>query len=694
MKTTSFLFLKIYLLLSFSFFSKDYASAQIEFMKEYTSKNEIKLIDNSNFRLIYYANSEVNTYKDRKAATLNKVSSMALNPTGNSFAVIQKKKVKIYSFLRTNTKLFDVKYKSKNKSVKRLPLSLAYSAAANYFLVSFSTGEIIVYNTKEYKPEWVLEGETPATFFTMSPNDYFIAAMAGNHIDVWNFERRNIRSKIQLDAEATGVTFSPDASMLAITLPGRVLIYNTRNWENIQSYSIDGTASAPTFNTDDKYLAFVLDGKRIVIIDIRKQTITQEITETGNIIACKFFNGTNNAYLITNRPKAIVYWNANGLNPFYGKIVNQEVDKKMNEWVKMMQGESMEDYKIRVNEETRARQMEVFTQEVTTELAGDRISIENPFIGDYDNENKLLSINFTSLPPIEISVPVSEISDFENNSKLKFKNAVYMLNEKDEFILAYVEITNEVNTKVYIYDNIGRTRLKAIETDINFVPLEILQIASQEESNLVSVTQNIVEENKQEKLITENTQINVSTEVVTDVDADGNKILNYLVHYKYEVINKEFSEKEDFPIGNYDIRKSNAAMSLMKIIKNSFEEGDFAKYLTPGKRIRISITGSADATPIRGKIAYDGRYGNFESEPYYQNGELNSITVTKTTGITENTHLAFIRAMSVKDYLSTNISTLQNTKNDYVYNVEVSEERGGEYRRIHIQFAIINAFEQ
>jgi hypothetical protein len=671
-----------------------YSFSQIEVIRAYSSEKEIKLFDNTSFRLIYYVDSKVNTYKDKVVASVGDVKYLALNPTGSSFAIIRKKNVQIYSFSKEETRLFNVEYKSKNKAIKRLPLSLAYTANAGQFLVSFTTGEIIAYDTKKYESQYILEGDTAATLLTVSPNDYFIASVAGKRVNIWNLERKTIRAHLQLDAEASGLAFSPDASMLAITLPGRLLIYNTRNWENIQSYVFDETTSSPTFNGDDKYLAFVLNGRRIAVLNIRKQEIIQEIPEEGHILACRFFNVHDKAYLISSRPKEIVYWNANGLNPFFGKIINQEVDKKMNEWVKMMQGESMDDYKIRVNDSTRIKQMELFTQEATTTLAQDRISIENPFVGDYDSESNLLAINFTSLPPIEIPVPASELSDFGNSSNLKFNNAVYMLNEDDEFVLAYIEVTNEVNNKVYIYDNIGRTRIEAIETDLNFVPLEILQIASQEAINLETVTETVIEENKQEKLITDNTQINVGTEVVADVDAEGNKILNYLVSYKYEVINKDFSKTEDFPPGSYDIKKSNAAMSLMKIIKNSFEEGDFAKYLKAGKRVKITITGSADGSPIRGKIAYDGRYGNFEAEPYYQNNELNNITVTRATGITENTQLAFIRAVGVKDYLSSQIAPLQNTQNNFLYNVDVAEERGGEYRRINIQFTIIDAFEQ
>ena len=171
----------------------------------------------------------------------------------------------------------------------------------------------------------------------------------------------------------------------------------------------------------------------------------------------------------------------------------------------------------------------------------------------------------------------------------------------------------------------------------------------------------------------------------------GNKIYNYKVSYQYEVINKEFSAKEDFPSGGYNIERSNAAMSLMKIIKDAFE-GDFAKYLAEGKQVKVIITGSADASPIRGRIAYNNQYGEYVDEPYYKDGNLDNITVTKTTGITSNEQLALLRAAGVKDYIEKNVTTLQNTDNQYEYHVEVAKERGGEFRKINVGFIIVDAF--
>lgn len=574
---------------------------------------------------------------------------------------------------------------------------MCYSADARSFIVGNSLGEIVIYDTKEYMPLAYIQGEAPATALAMSSNNYFIAAAAGQNINIWNFQTKELRKAIPMPAVVKEVTFSPDAALLAVTTDDNHLtIIDTKNWDKVDIFDkLGGTLSSPSFHPEGKYISVVKDGKNIEIINLKNGVVEQDIVDpTGGVTGGRFFKNNQNSevFLLTNRTKQMVFWDANGLNPFYGKIMGREVDAKMNEWVKMMQGESMEDYAIRVNDETRIKQQQLFAQEVATALAGDRISMDNPFIDGYDASNNMLNIGFKGLPSIGLEVPSNEAGDFKDG-KMKFSNAVYVLNDKDEFELAYVEVTNETTNKVYIYDNIGRTKLTALEADENFVPLEIMQQATREEAQLAEIKEQVIEEKKQDKLITDNTQINVKTEVIPGVDANGKKILNYKVGYQYEVINKEFSAKEDFPSGGYNIERSNAAMSLMKIIKNAFE-GDFAKYLSEGKQVKVIITGSADAAPIRGRLAYDGRYGEFVDEPYYKDGNLDNITVTKAGGIAQNEQLALMRAAGVKTYIEKNVTTLGNTKNEYEYHVEVAKERGGEFRKINVEFVIMDAFQQ
>lgn len=672
--------------------------AQVVEKRGFDSQKKINAFDNTTFCTAYLSDGALYTMRDIAINDVRKIERIVFNPTGSSIALLRAKNpISIYSFRDRNKKLFELKEKRKKLKAKPMPVSMCYSADARSFIVGNSLGEIVIYDTKEYMPLAYIQGEAPATALAMSSNNYFIAAAAGQNINIWNFQTKELRKAIPMPAVVKEVTFSPDAALLAVTTDDNHLtIIDTKNWDKVDIFDkLGGTLSSPSFHPEGKYISVVKDGKNIEIINLKNGVVEQDIVDpTGGVTGGRFFKNNQNSevFLLTNRTKQMVFWDANGLNPFYGKIMGREVDAKMNEWVKMMQGESMEDYAIRVNDETRIKQQQLFAQEVATALAGDRISMDNPFIDGYDASNNMLNIGFKGLSSIGLEVPSNEAGDFKDG-KMKFSNAVYVLNDKDEFELAYVEVTNETTNKVYIYDNIGRTKLTALEADENFVPLEIMQQATREEAQLAEIKEQVIEEKKQDKLITDNTQINVKTEVIPGVDANGKKILNYKVGYQYEVINKEFSAKEDFPSGGYNIERSNAAMSLMKIIKNAFE-GDFAKYLSEGKQVKVIITGSADAAPIRGRLAYDGRYGEFVDEPYYKDGNLDNITVTKAGGITQNEQLALMRAAGVKTYIEKNVTTLGNTKNEYEYHVEVAKERGGEFRKINVEFVIMDAFQQ
>ena len=672
--------------------------AQVVEKRGFDSQKKINAFDNTTFCTAYLSDGALYTMRDIAINDVRKIERIVFNPTGRSIALLRAKNpISIYSFRDRNKKLFELKEKRKKLKAKPMPVSMCYSADARSFIVGNSLGEIVIYDTKEYMPLAYIQGEAPATALAMSSNNYFIAAAVGQNINIWNFQTKELRKAIPMPAVVKEVTFSPDAALLAVTTDDNHLtIIDTKNWDKVDIFDkLGGTLSSPSFHPEGKYISVVKDGKNIEIINLKNGVVEQDIVDpTGGVTGGRFFKNNQNSevFLLTNRTKQMVFWDANGLNPFYGKIMGREVDAKMNEWVKMMQGESMEDYAIRVNDETRIKQQQLFAQEVATALAGDRISMDNPFIDGYDASNNMLNIGFKGLPSIGLEVPSNEAGDFKDG-KMKFSNAVYVLNDKDEFELAYVEVTNETTNKVYIYDNIGRTKLTALEADENFVPLEIMQQATREEAQLAEIKEQVIEEKKQDKLITDNTQINVKTEVIPGVDANGKKILNYKVGYQYEVINKEFSAKEDFPSGGYNIERSNAAMSLMKIIKNAFE-GDFAKYLSEGKQVKVIITGSADAAPIRGRLVYDGRYGEFVDEPYYKDGNLDNITVTKAGGITQNEQLALMRAAGVKTYIEKNVTTLGNTKNEYEYHVEVAKERGGEFRKINVEFVIMDAFQQ
>lgn len=694
-------------------------NAQVIQRVEIPSKKEITSFDNTTFCVTFLSDEKMWALHDISIANISDVHRVEFNPTGSSIAVMSgKKDIAVYSFREQNNKMFELKDKRKGlKKRENLPfvlkgemgeklmkaaskgdiisLAMCYAPDARHFVASNSLGEIVIYDTKNYMPEAYIQCETPATLLAMSSNNYFIAAGAGKKLDIWNFQTKVLRKSIEMQDDIVGFDFSSDVSYLAVVTGDKTLtVFDTKTWQKAHVFNqLGGDLTSPSFHPESKYVSVVKNHNSIVIVNLKNGKIEQVLDEGSQNVAKSTFlidNEKKDVFMLSDRTKSMVFWDANGLNPFYGKVLDEGVVAKMNEWVKMQEGETMEEYALRVNDETRLKQQQLFAQEVATELAGDRLAFENPFVDNYDTDNGLLTIGFNSLPAISLEMAESDAKDFKDAKDLTFENAIYVLNDKDEFELAYVEVRNVLTDKVYVFDNVGRLEMLAMEDD-NYVPLEIMQQISQEEVQLKEIKEQVVAENKEEQLISENTQIDVKTEVIPDVDADGKKILNYKVGYQYEVINKAFSANEDFPSGGYNIQKSNAAMSLMKIIKNAFE-GDFAKYLAEGKQVKVVITGSADASPIRGRIAYNGQYGDFTNEPYYKDGNLDNITVTKASGITSNEQLALMRAAGVKDYVEKNVTTLGNTKNEYEYHVEVAKERGGEYRKINVEFIIIDAF--
>ena len=664
------------------------STAQIKHSASFNT-NEVQSATNALFCVLYSNDGKVLNIRNTDAApSLSGVLALVMNPASGSYAVMTKKNVSIYSYVERDVRLYFLKETRKLKE-KPLPVSICYSPDSRNFLVANSLGEIVVYDTRDYTPKKYLQIAGPATHMTMSSNNFSVATVIGNEVVVYNFETNEVRTTLQFADEVTGLAFSADASQLAVTTAGEVIVYETRRWEVASRYNLEGSLSSPSFHPEGKYLSVVKDHKNIQIINLKNYAVEQVLDENANYVGySQFFRYSNEYNIISSRKNQIIFWDANGLSPFYAKELNSAIDDKMNEWVKMMEGESLEDYAIRVNDETRLKQQELFAQEIATEMAGDRIAIESPFMGDYDETNNTLNIEFNTLPAIALEVPAEEKESFANTENLSFSNAVYTLNENDEFVLAYVEVLNETTNKVYIFDNIGRTKLTTIEQDDNFIPLEIMQMISMEEVVLEEIKKTVVEEHTQDNLITDNTKINVKTDVVKDVDSNNKDIYNYKIGYEYEVI---ASVNDDFPSGSFDIKKAQAAQTLVKIIKNSFE-GEFSKYLQPGKKVKIIITGSADASPIRNKIPYNAMYGEFRNEPYYNNGDLDNITLTKESGITSNQQLAFARGLGLKSAMESEISTLKETKNEFEYHVKVSQQKGGQFRRISVEVIVYDAF--
>lgn len=396
------------------------------------------------------------------------------------------------------------------------------------------------------------------------------------------------------------------------------------------------------------------------------------------------------SYLAYSTNNAIVYAFMNQLSPYYTRLLADELNERMTEWLKQRPDETLDDYNRRVNDDSRAEQMKLFEREIATRLADNLIDRSEVTLGSYNDKEGLLALNFDSMPNIYLNVPEKELMDFDDPGTLEFRNAVYGLNNEDCFELIYADVYNKKNGKTYVFNNLERQSLAYLENDENFVPLEIIQQSNAEEMKLQEIKQGIIDLAKKNKKITDNTEITVSATAESAFDANGKHITNYNISFAYK-IEQQFSAKEDFASGHYRIEESAAAMSMLEIVREAFTK-DMAGYIVPGKQLRISITGMADASPINKAIAYDGCYGEYEDEPVYKDGNLTAMTLNKSEGVATNEQLAFLRALGVKHHIEQTIDDLKKMDCDYSYNINLASKTGGQYRRISVVFTFIDAF--
>lgn len=672
--------------------------------KSFAQKFTPELISNDSYLVLYISKGRVYNIRSYEIdPEVEYARSISIQPGSADCAVIYKKKsgeelnsTKVPSSIyvvKSGQSSFEKLIKDKDKTEI---ISMFYTPNGKRLAVGLANNTVRFYDTKLYEQQSSFAPGIRPTNIVTSENDYFAAISNGKEIEVWNIMDMNLRKKIQPSAAVSSVSFSKDNSMMAVlTTDGTVNIYETKGFTISSTITGMGEGLYCGFHPENKYIGIVTNHNTIVMQNLKNTEDKVEYITDGQVSEfryCSDYSDPNTLYILFAAGNEIVWQSLHELKDNLGQILLDKVNTKMNEWMKKRDDESMDEYRIRVNDETRAKQQLDFEHELATDLAGDIINKQNVKLGSYNTNNGMLAVDFDGLPSITLDIPKEEIATFGDASDLSFTNTVYAINDKDEFEIIYTEVLNKQTGKKYVFDNLDRKSVTSMTLDEGYVPLELIQQSNMEEMILKDIKEKVIEQAKSENKITDHTNINVNTEIKNDVDANGNNILNYKVSYNYEV-EKDFIARDDFAPGRYKTKESNAAMSMLKIVEQAFSN-EFSQYIKAGKRIKIKVSGSADAAPIHGNIAYDGSYGNYENELCYKNGVLSKISVSKASGITENEQLAFVRASGVKDYIEKNITSLKDMDCEYMYNIELSDKEGGEYRRIGVEFLFIDAFQK
>lgn len=668
-----------------------YAQNKVDIVKNLNYRQDVtpQGMDNHLFATYYYNGKKIYNLKSLGMASVSdKIQSIKVNPAGASYAVLSSNgkhwSLEIYDINNVNKLLHSFR-----KTVDAR--AMCYSADSKDLIVADGSGMLRYFDTRSYQANGeMLLGFIPSDMVTSS-NGYFVAAVNDKEVVVVNKAAKTVRTHIKTGGNIDFVVFSADASSLGVLSDGTLNIYNTMDF-NLEK-TLDGLEGATsfTFHPDGKYVCVAQGGNRITLYNIFDKLDNATITEPrGSVSIVKYVNDAKHQqYLSYNTKMALCYKIIKGLKPNYARKMRDELNARMMEWCKRGEKESEAEYKERVNDETKKRQKRIFANEISTSLAGDIISHTTISLGRYNTASQTLELNLDGMSSIYLNVPQNDIPDFSDAGNLEFSDVQYGITKNDTFEVIYAKIRNKSTGKEYVFDNLEQQSLDFLATDDSFVPLELIQQAGREDIVLQHIKKDVVDKAKSEQLLSDHTSINVNTRIVSDVNANGERINNYYVDFDYSV-EAQYSAKEDFAPGKYLIEHSHAAMSTLQIITKAFTS-EFAQYIVPGKKVVVSITGSADAIPIVGTIPYNGCYGDFNNEPYWLDGNLSNITITRNGGIRTNEQLAFMRAKSVGEYLKEKMPAMSVMQIEPRYNISLSEGKGGEYRRIKVSFMFIDA---
>ncbi len=435
----------------------------------------------ASYSLAIYGFDDHSLFTCRKSAlcTLGKkniIRDIAMNPAGTNFIVLSDNKNKpeavLYDMYTVDNDLF----KFKDKELGQ-PTAVLFTPDARKIIIASNTG-IHIKEGKKYLTSATINPPFVPTSMLMSDNGYYLAITDGTKVAVYNFENKNLRKEWDFGIKVNDMVFNRDNTEFAVVTDDGVLnIYDTRSFLIKKSLDNLGNALACDYNFDGKYIAVATSPNLITVINLLDENDRDFVEVPDGELSDMMFipDSRRNTLLAYNSLNAIKAKRMTKLEPYYAKLISDEVNLRMEEWLKMMPGETMEEYRARVTDESRANQRRLFEDEISTRLAGDPLSMAEVSLGKYDRSNNILAVGFTNMPTIYIPVPENKVTSFKSAADLDFRDVRYGVMDDDNFEIIYAKIYNRNDGETYIYDNHDRKPLNFMDGDDNIVSIEIIQ---------------------------------------------------------------------------------------------------------------------------------------------------------------------------------------------------------------------------
>ena len=356
--------------------------------KEYVYKQEHIPMDISNYLIstyYYNGNKAYNLRSILMATAAGEIVSMKIDPSGSTYALLSnkgdKRSVAIYDLWKQNGIVH------RFKDVEG-PLAMCYSSDARNLFIA-TKDKLLCYDIRVYFLKWAIDMPFEASDITVSDNGYYLAARSGSKVTVWNLENKKIRKEYDFEVEVNDIAFSKNSDRFGVLTSDELLsLYDTQDFSIIQHFDAVGTAKCLSFHPEGKYASVITGEGRIAIINLldgeTREYIENEVGETNS---AKFLNDDQkHVYLVYNAQDDIIFKLMSQLAPNYTKLLKEELAERMSEWEMRMPDETLEEYNIRVNDETRKKQIRLFEEEIATRLADNLLQMSTISLGNYNSE--------------------------------------------------------------------------------------------------------------------------------------------------------------------------------------------------------------------------------------------------------------------------------------------------------------------
>lgn len=640
---------------------------------EYLINTPILNQSNTGYRL-FFGTEKGAYYYNRQALKASSLPVIKVSPLGGEAFIVVDKSLGIYDLWN-----FKISYESRN-NIKDLQVKkiLSNEFGDKYFLIaangSLYETEMAKENIKLRKkdlPHFASEGDWNSNFKKLIlADDYYVY--------YYNPENGDVSNRLKLPSGVTSLKVNAKEFDVFIGLTnGQLFIYSQDLFTEKHKLTLS-KAPLTSIEVDplDHY-AYVGDEDGFVYtVDLLKNKVinTQELHKGA--VSMGFIDDLPNAkrYIVTSgNDMRILLSDVSDLEPNYKRIVTKLVESRKNQFIKQQAGEKAVEYDKRVNDAS----VKNFVESTTTSIVDSLAQVKSSKNLKYVLANDSLSVNLPPFPLVKFKLlkPVASIDE------LGLQLMHFSLEKDNTFAISELEIKSKEGVIKFSTD---ARKMVALEQEYS---LEVAKkIASKEQDFKNSLADLVAALRSKGKL--NDVELTVEAHLKVEKDSLGQDELNLHVVFLSQGI-KANIEKEtaDYKAGKYDIFESVAATTLVDFFVKSTSE-KLGEYLVPNTKITFNLTGSTDKSKIMNALPYANEYGPFKNFPYYFQGQLSGLNLTKEEGITQNSQLGFLRTYSVRNFMENSSDIFDETRRKYVHFSEESEQFGPEYRRIKIEMII------